>query len=441
MEPKNVKTSRNRDLTLTEVMEILGRKLLWIVAGALIAAVLAGILTGFLIEPVYTSTATMYIYTYPQGENTGASYSDLMAAESLAGTYKEILRSGTMLSQVCGSIGNGLSVDALEEMVEISLIDDTQLLEVSVTTHSPALSKTLAESFAELGPTLIAATTKGGSVEILDYPQLAVKPDGPGTAVTMVLALFAGAIISAVCVLLRGIYDTRIYSEADLKGYFDLRVLGTVPETAEQAGSRLLGPDSPEYLKESFARIRAELMLGRKGGSMVLAVTSPGSAESGSLIAADLAVSFAMLGSKTLLIDGNLKDPAQHRLWNLNFVPGLSELLSQKENDVIHAIDGLALSVMTAGAAVPNSAELICSAGFSSMLELVRDAYDYVIIDTPSVNEVSDARIIASQADGVILTVCSGRTGREAVAQAVETLDYSGASLAGMVIGGKRRKK
>lgn len=242
MGQKNFDVSAEQELTLPEVFRILRAKLVWIlICGAVVAAVM-GMFTACFVAPTYSAYTTMYVYTTQKSQAEGSiSNSDLAAAESLAATYQEILQSNTVLSAVCSYVaenweGDRLDADDLEDMIRVSTISDTQMLKIEVTAKDPKQAEVIANAFAAVGPTEIVRVTKAGGVEIVDYAQLPTHADGPHVLKNIVLGMAAGLMAAAVYFLLRGIYDTTIYTENDLDGLTNLPILGSVPEIS-QAGN------------------------------------------------------------------------------------------------------------------------------------------------------------------------------------------------------------
>lgn len=256
MERNRTDLSVTRELTLGEVLRILLAKMRWILVCGLAAAVLAGFVTKCFIAPTYSSYTTMYVYATQQSESVGSiTNSDLVAAESLASTYREILQSNTVLASVCEYVNaewtdNWLTSADLDKLVEVSTISDTQLLKIEVTTAKPELSQLIAKGFAAVGPTEIVRVTKAGGVEIVDDAVLPIEPDGPDLIPNTVLALAAGLMASAVFFLIRGIYDTTIYTEADLDASVALPILGALPviEQSDEAGNNVWTMKGIEYV-------------------------------------------------------------------------------------------------------------------------------------------------------------------------------------------------
>ncbi|WP_373018180.1 chain length determinant protein tyrosine kinase EpsG [Thiomicrorhabdus sp.] len=161
---------------------------------------------------------------------------------------------------------------------------------------------------------------------------------------------------------------------------------------------------------ESFRDLRSQLALkcsNMNGVKKQVAIVSPQSGDGRSFMAANLAVMFAQLGQKTLLIDAAIRNPRQDKIFNLQSKQGLSSYLSGRADlAVIEQVDVLPeLSVLSAGPVAPNPQELLSKESFKHLLQYADENFDMVLIDTPSSDESADAEIIASQA-GACLIVC-----------------------------------
>lgn len=158
---------------------------------------------------------------------------------------------------------------------------------------------------------------------------------------------------------------------------------------------------------EKMRALRTELLLRREpnNGADIIALLSPCPAEGRSLMAAELALTFAHTGRPTLLVDADLRRPQQHLLFNTDNRHGLSQAIEQGVRPQMHAVQGLPnMSVLTAGAVANNPLELLSSQNFASLVEDWRSNYEFVVIDTSPVMCFSDGLIIASLV-GRVLTV------------------------------------
>ncbi|WP_088228898.1 CpsD/CapB family tyrosine-protein kinase [Desulfosporosinus sp. FKB] len=165
-------------------------------------------------------------------------------------------------------------------------------------------------------------------------------------------------------------------------------------------------------------------------------VTSAGPREGKSITVANLAVSIAQTGKTVLIIDSDLRNPTQHKIFGLHNGQGLSVALFEDEDfrDYLKETEVTGVTVLTGGPIPPNPAELV---GSNRMKQLIREAsqeFDVLLIDTPPVVAVTDASILAQEVDGVIMVVASGEVSKDYAQTAKEQLDKVGAKILGAVL-------
>jgi chain length determinant protein tyrosine kinase EpsG len=168
----------------------------------------------------------------------------------------------------------------------------------------------------------------------------------------------------------------------------------------------------------------------------VLAITSPGRGEGRSWLAANLAVVYAQIGERTLLIDADMRHPRQHLLFNLNNAVGLSALLTGRAGKEIatRIHPQLRLFVLPAGLAPPNPQELLGRPVFDVVLERFNDQFDVIIIDTPAASETADAHIIAKRAGNAIMLARLNVTRNVQLTAAMRILTEAGVNVVGSVV-------
>lgn len=167
-----------------------------------------------------------------------------------------------------------------------------------------------------------------------------------------------------------------------------------------------------------------------------LAVVSQGRGEGRSYLAANLAIAFAQSGERTLLIDGNMREPVQHTLFNLDNANGLSRLLAGRIDDrVVNFVGGLpGLGVLTSGPTPPNATELLGRHAFDAILTKSAMSFDVVIIDTPSVDSGMDAELLARFAGASLVVARSNLTPMAAFNDMVERMRQNGTQVVGSVL-------
>lgn len=165
-------------------------------------------------------------------------------------------------------------------------------------------------------------------------------------------------------------------------------------------------------------------------------ITSSGPREGKSHTVANLAVSISQAGKSVLVIDADMRNPTQHKLFGLDNAQGLSTALVQDQDyqQYIKETTVPGLMVLTGGPIPPNPAELVGSQRMKRLIEELSGQFDMVLIDTPPVIAVTDASILAQEVDGVILVLASGEINKDYALRAKEQLDKVGAKILGAVL-------
>jgi len=197
-------------------------------------------------------------------------------------------------------------------------------------------------------------------------------------------------------------------------------------------------PFSP--VVEQLRLLRSQLLLrwfDVDSGGRALAVLSPDAGEGRSFVAANLAVVFAQLGQRTLLVDADLRAPGQHRLFRVPDKHGLSSILAGRAElaECIGSIPRLKnLSLLPAGAVPPNPQELLSRPQFSAVLSALCGRYDVVIVDTPPAARTADHQPIASRARGAIVVARKHLSSAQRLQALVRSLQESGTVVVGSVL-------
>ncbi|MEC5397505.1 chain length determinant protein tyrosine kinase EpsG [Uliginosibacterium sp. H1] len=189
---------------------------------------------------------------------------------------------------------------------------------------------------------------------------------------------------------------------------------------------------------ERMRALRSQLLLRWLNGEATqkcIAVTSAGRREGRSFVAANLAIVFSQLGERTLLIDADLRQPCQHRLFKLGEAAGLSGILAGRSgNEVVQRVPGLrGLSVLPAGTVPPNPQELLSRPQFVQLLTRAASAFDVVIIDTSAADSGADSELVAARARAALLVARKDHTSVGTARALTEAVGQSGARVLGAV--------
>lgn len=198
----------------------------------------------------------------------------------------------------------------------------------------------------------------------------------------------------------------------------------------------------PFTVVEAYKTIRTNLMyLLSQSKSRTFAISSSLPGEGKSSCAVNLAIAFSQLGSKVLLIDADLRKPSVYRKLRLQNAKGLSSVLvgfCEFDDVLVHINSNL--DVLVSGPTPPNPSELVASDNMTALLDQIKDKYDYIVIDTPPINVVSDAVLLAPKTEGILLVVQDRRTTHDEFKKAVASLNFADVRLLGVVLNGSSDK-
>lgn len=203
--------------------------------------------------------------------------------------------------------------------------------------------------------------------------------------------------------------------------------------------------DPMSNISEQFRTIRTNILyssMDKRTQSMI--VTSSGPSEGKSTTAANLAITFAQSGMKTLLVDADLRRPTVHKTFDLDNMKGLSSLLSIRRmslGEVIEPSDVRNLDIISSGPISPNPSELLSSPRMKKVIHILHKEYDMIIFDVPPVSTVTDAQLIASQVDGAILVIREEQTEKVGLERAVNLLKQVDANILGTVYFGEIKEQ
>jgi capsular exopolysaccharide synthesis family protein len=202
-----------------------------------------------------------------------------------------------------------------------------------------------------------------------------------------------------------------------------------------------LDPKSP--ISEQYRTIRTNIQYSSIDKELkTLMVTSSGPAEGKSTTAANLAVVFAQLGKKVLLVDADLRKPTVHRSFGENNLFGFTTVLTKQATlgSTVLETEEKDLYILTSGPVPPNPAELLSSKSMEQFIEEAKEQFDYVLFDTPPLLAVADPQILANKVDASIYVVFSGKTEIDQAKKAKELLENAQSKLVGVVLNHKEVK-
>jgi polysaccharide biosynthesis transport protein len=280
------------------------------------------------------------------------------------------------------------------------------------------------------------------NVRMLEAAAPDTRPAWPDNAKILRMAMAFGLLLGVVGALALETVDDRVRSvevASEVTGLSALAVIPSVSQPEETALGTLVHEEPQSQFAEAFRTLRTGIFFGTsEGHRKIILVTSPLPGDGKSTITANLAQALAQVGKKTILLDCDFRRPRVHVQFGLANEHGLSSIISGQADlsgAVCQAVQEN-LDVLTCGPIPPNPAELLNSEALHGLLTQLSQCYDHIVIDSPPVLAVTDARIVAACADVTIMVLRADQTRKKAARQAREQLDSVGANTLGLVING-----
>ena len=259
------------------------------------------------------------------------------------------------------------------------------------------------------------------TIEILNTAEPAHRPSRPSFLLNSISSIVFGLVLAVGVALTLEYFDTSLRDVADIEERLKIPVLGVIPHDRDPMGE---GRDGPEEA-EPYRVLHTNLNLAAKPGQpLVLVVFSAGPAEGKSTTICRLAHMMGAYGERVLLVDGDLRRPAQHRLANCPRAPGLSDVLAEK-CDVDAAIRksvAPGMDLLTSGGMPGFTLSLLYANRLRDLLGSLRGRYERILLDSPPIIGVSDASLLAGIADGAILLIQHRRNPASMVLRAQQTI-------------------
>ena len=208
----------------------------------------------------------------------------------------------------------------------------------------------------------------------------------------------------------------------------------------EKIQRRLITHEDPKSpISEAYRSLRTSLMyshLKQDVGNVIL-VSSPGPGEGKTTTIVNLAITYANLGKKTILVDCDLRKPVTHKIFNLERDPGITKYLSGNSDNIEEIINNTEvdnLSMITCGIVPPNPSEILASSKMEKFIEKLKGEFDIILIDSPPLLAVTDSFVITKFADQFILVVRAGQTEKGGLDRSLDQMKQVGVNFSGVVM-------
>lgn len=435
-------------MELIKYVRTLRRWLVLILLAPVLAGVAAGV-TSVLLPPVYEARVSLLVR--PSQPLSSDATVQALTTDQVSRTYAQLMTEPPLLAQVISDEHLRTTPDSLAKQVTVVPEPNTTILDVKVQNHDPALARdianTLVTDFLQEIKQIEATENETPTAQSHDNLVIVAPATRPDHPVFPNLPLNISVSVVAGLILGLGIAFVLDYLDQSVKADDDLTRAGLIPlghvpfvPAGRARGAELLAlttaDDTPAT--EAYRSLRTNVLFsGVDRDIRTIVVTSALPGEGKSRTAANLSIVLAQAGYKTLLIDCDFRRPSQHRMFGRLSNLGLANLIlkDKLEADVIHPVAELSgLWLLPSGPIPPNPSELLGSGRMQELMAHFRQAFQYVIVDSPPVNLVTDATVVAARSDLVLLVAAYAETTIQSLRQAQVSLSHVGAHIAGAVL-------
>ncbi|MFP4088319.1 MAG: GumC family protein [Desulfobacteraceae bacterium] len=411
------------------------------------------VLNNELIREIKKMEVDLYKRMSELSEKYGRNHPKIVALTSELETLEK--RRDREIKRVITSLKNSYQValageeslkTALEKQKEESLDLNQKAIRYGVLRREAESAKDTYELLVKrFKETSLTEDMHTGNIRVVDQAEVPGTPVKPKKKLNLLLAVIVGLVLGIGLAFFFEYLDNTIKIPEDVKHHLKIPYLGPTPliemngkkgsENRSQELVTLYAPKSTT--SESYRGIRTNIVFSSvEGPPQIILVSSAGPREGKTLTSANLAITMAQAGSKTLLLDCDLRRPRLHRMFGFDREVGVTNLMvgNRQLTDCIVHTDVSNLDLIPSGPLPPNPSEMLGSNRMAGLMKTLRGDYARIIVDSPPVTAVTDAVILSKQVDGVVVVIKAGDTVREVIQNSLGQLEAVGATVLGAVL-------
>lgn len=442
-------------MTVIDLVRLLRRNLALLVICALVGIAVAAAYV--LTRPVQYVAQSTAMVVAGDSSSVGGAMSGNTIAQQRASAYSTLIGTAAVDNRVRAALDKQGLVKAADGTLEARVVTGTSFIQITATGSSAQNAQGLANaalvglqaealrmetySQARANPGYSQAQLeKLTAIHVLSYEPagLPATPRQDNVPLYLALGLAAGLVVGGVIAVIRRMFDVKVRSQKDVEELTGHGVMAIIPEDRQLTKQRKSGDlELSGIAGEAFRQLRTNLrFINVDHPPKAVVVTSANPGEGKSTVCSYLARSVARSGQATVLVDADMRRPMQHTAFGIDSHVGLSQVLAGDISleDALNPTDVPGLRVLVAGRIPPNPSELLGSVRMHNLIARLTKAGYFVILDAPPLLAVTDAGLLATSTDGVIMVNVVGGTHKEQVTLCTKRLDQVGAVLLGSVL-------
>ena len=402
---------------------------------------IAGALSVVRGTPETYRASTQLIINIPAAREVQEALQGFQLSSQLLASYARVATSRSAAAEVVEELDLEVSPSDVQGRLSAEPVPETLLMTISAEAQSPRLAQRLANTTASVFVDMVRDLEQGraGAIEprIIDTAQLPTRPISPRPTRDVATGAALGLLIGLGVALLLESLDRSVRTPSEAAMLAGAPILALVPKRRDAADHPVLTQaDAGSPAAESYRVLRTAVrFIDPDHAVRSLVITSPSAGEGKTSTAANLAVTLAQAGEVVVLVDADLRRTKLASIFDVRREPGLTSLLiGESSLDEALVPIGDRLKFLPTGPLPPNPSELLGSEAMASLLRELQSRCDVLILDSPPLLPVTDAQVLSTQVDGVVLVARFGRTERDLLSQARERLAVVGGRIFGCVI-------
>lgn len=413
-----------------------------------VASVLVGVIAAVTINentaPIYSARSRLFVNISAAREVQEALAGAQLSTQLLE-SYADVATSRTAAVRIARQLDLRIAPEAIQQQITATPVAQTVILVIRAESTSPGRARDLANAAAavlqDMVEELEGPASRGGvRARVIDSAVAPSAPIKPATRRNLLVGVVLGGLLGLAGALGLERLDRSVRSAAEASSLTGSPLLALIPRRRDVADRPLLSTydETGEASVEAYRILRTAIrFVDIESPIRTLLVTSASANEGKTLTAANLALALAESGERVILVDADLRRSQLPGLFGVPAAPGLTTVVSSGMSELTglrQLTDRLAL--LPPGLLPPNPSEILGSKAVADLVDTLRGMADIVIFDAPPVLAVTDAHVLATQLDAVVLVVRHGRTQRAHVQEARRRLDVIGATVVGCVLNG-----
>lgn len=444
------------EIDLKELLLVYWKKKWFVAIVTLISIAIGYYYSYYHVVPKYESTTTLMLGKISNFSSDSTeirddyqiTQSEITINSSLVSTYSKLITSRTLVQKVIANLNLNISEGAIIGSTIVSRVEQTQLIQIRVRNTNPELACKIANEIAKVFSDQIKDIYNINNVYIVDQAIPSGTPYNINHKKDLGISALIGFVLSSGLILLYYLLDNTVKSEEQLEENIGVKNLINIPLEKKQKNkisSEIIAYSDPKsIISETFRTLRTNVQFSNTNSkdAKTFLITSCFQSEGKSYVSANLAITFAQVGKKVILVDADMRKGRQHEIFEVNNNNGLSNyLIMTTKNDSLNSIGDYIqttlidnLYIMTAGMTPPNPSELLTSQKMIDLIKYLEQIFDIVIFDGTPSTIVTDAIILSKFVDSTLIVSAHKETKIDDLNQVKRNITNVGGRIAGVVV-------